>query len=483
MRRRSDPLPPARGCSGRLRLPRGGCLARLRPLANGYALTQAQHDALVNAFTIDAATHSSVNGSGTIGWHYDIADSALDFLGASDQVVLTYTVKTADGNGGTAQQDVTVTIHGSNDAPVITSATQSGAVTEDADLSANENNETHHQSGTVTFGDVDLSDIETSSIAATQVAATLANGYALTQAQQDALVGAFTIDAATHSHVNGSGTIGWHYDIADSALDFLGANDQVVLTYTVKTADGNGGTAQQDVTVTINGTNDAPVITSGTQSGSVTEDADLSANENNETHHQSGTVTFSDVDLSDIETSSITSKQVSASLANGYALTTAQHDALVNAFTIDAATHSQADGTGTIGWNYDLADSALDFLGANDVVTLTYTVQTSDGNGGTAQPGRHRHHPRHQRRAGDHHLDAVGLGDGGCRSFREREQRDPSSVGHRHLRRRRPLRHRDELDCRHPGRGHAGERLCADAGPARRAGQRLHHQRGDAFER
>ena len=145
---------------------------------------------------------------------------------------------------------------------MITGGTQSGSVTEDADLSANENNETHHQSGTVTFGDVDLSDIETSSIAATQVAATLANGYALTQAQHDALVNAFTIAAATHSSVTGNGTIGWHYDIADSALDFLGATDQVVLTYTVKTADGNSGTAQQDVTVTINGTNDAPVITS-----------------------------------------------------------------------------------------------------------------------------------------------------------------------------------------------------------------------------
>ncbi len=53
-------------------------------LANSYALTQGQHDALINAFTIDAATHSSSTGAGTIGWHYDIDDSALDFLGAND---------------------------------------------------------------------------------------------------------------------------------------------------------------------------------------------------------------------------------------------------------------------------------------------------------------------------------------------------------------------------------------------------------------
>ncbi len=54
-------------------------------LANGYTLTQGEHDALVNAFTIDAATHSSSTGAGTIGWNYDIADSALDFLGANDR--------------------------------------------------------------------------------------------------------------------------------------------------------------------------------------------------------------------------------------------------------------------------------------------------------------------------------------------------------------------------------------------------------------
>ena len=46
----------------------------------------------------------------------------------------------------------------------------------------------------------------------------------------------------------------------------------------------------------------------------------------------------------------------SATLANGYTLTAAQQNALLNAFTIDAATHSQSDGTGTVGWHYDISD-------------------------------------------------------------------------------------------------------------------------------
>ena len=167
-------------------------------LANGYALTTAQHDALVNAFTIRRCdVIRCVTGAGTIGWHYNIDDSALDFLGANDVVTLTYTVQVDDGNGGTAHQDVTITVHGTEDAPVITSSTQSGLVTEIADLAAGENSDIHHQSGTITFGDVDLSDIETSSITNTVVTPSLANGYVLTAAEQAALVNAFTIDAAT----------------------------------------------------------------------------------------------------------------------------------------------------------------------------------------------------------------------------------------------------------------------------------------------
>ena len=105
-----------------------------------------EQDALLNAFTIDPATHSKSNGTGTVGWHYSIADSLLDFLGDNDQVALTYTVQVDDHNGGLTSQNVVITVHRAEDAPTVTSSTQSGTVTEDADLSANENAENHSQS-------------------------------------------------------------------------------------------------------------------------------------------------------------------------------------------------------------------------------------------------------------------------------------------------------------------------------------------------
>ena len=355
-------------------------------LANGYALTAAQQNALLNAFTIDAATHSSVNGTGTVGWHYDISDGLLDFLGDDDQLTLTFAVQVDDGHGGTASQNVVLTINGTEDIPVITSGAQSGAVTEIIDNAVGENVTVHHQSGTVTFTDVDLSDIEAGTVTSRQVtSATLANGYGLTAAQQNALLNAFTIDAATHSSVNGTGTVGWHYDISDGLLDFLGDDDQLTLTFAVQVDDGQGGTASQNVVLTINGTEDIPVISSGAQSGSVSEIADNAVGENVTVHHQSGTVTFTDVDLSDVEAGSVTARQVtSATLANGYGLTAAQQNALLNAFTIDAATHSSVNGTGTVGWHYDISDGLLDFLGDDDQLTLTFAVQVDDGQGGTA---------------------------------------------------------------------------------------------------
>ena len=64
--------------------------------------------------------------------------------------------------------------------------------------------------------------------------------------------------------------------VPDVAI-ILGANDVATLTYTVQVDDGNGGIKSQDVAITVHGTEDKPVITSGAQSGLVTEDTDGAA--------------------------------------------------------------------------------------------------------------------------------------------------------------------------------------------------------------
>jgi len=75
------------------------------------------------------------------------------------------------------------------------------------------------------------------------------NGVAMTA------VGAFALvvdDAAD--------TVTWTFDVSDAAIDYLAANETITQTYTVQVSDGNGGTVDQVVTITITGTNDAPTI-------------------------------------------------------------------------------------------------------------------------------------------------------------------------------------------------------------------------------
>src|SRR4029079_2816182 len=148
-------------------------------------------------------------------------------------------------------QDVTITITGTNDAPVITSGAQAGTVTEDTALTA---------SGQGTSSDVDHGATATYSGNATGT------------------YGSFVVDASTGQ---------WTYTLDNANHQNLAEGETQTETFTVTVTDDKGATATQPVTITITGTNDAPVITSGAQAGAVQEDGTLTA---------SGQVTSSDVD-------------------------------------------------------------------------------------------------------------------------------------------------------------------------------------------
>ncbi|MFM9940452.1 MAG: VCBS domain-containing protein [Hyphomicrobiaceae bacterium] len=146
-----------------------------------------------------------------------------------DTATETFTVTIDDGEGGTVDQVVSVTITGTNDAAVLSSAV----------VALDETNAALTTGGTLTNSDVDNDDTFVA-----QVGTAGANGT-------------FSIDTAGV----------WSYT-ANSAFDSLNVGDSVSDTFTVAAADGTTTTVQ----VTINGTNDAATI-SGVVTGSVTEDA------------------------------------------------------------------------------------------------------------------------------------------------------------------------------------------------------------------
>ena len=201
-----------------------------------------------------------------------------------------------------------INITGSNDAPVISSAVQSGSVTEDGALTA---------SGQVTSTDVDH-----------DATATYSGSAAGTY-------GAFAVAA------NGA----WTYTLDNAAHQSLSANDTLSETFTVTVTDDQGAMATQDVTITVNGTNDGATI-SGTATGSVTEDGGLTA---------SGTLAVADVDDAQA------GFQTPAPLAGAH-----------GSFSFNAA-------TGAWGYLLNNGDAAVQALGTGDSLTDTLTVTSIDG--------------------------------------------------------------------------------------------------------
>ncbi|MDE2078754.1 MAG: VCBS domain-containing protein, partial [Burkholderiales bacterium] len=229
----------------------------------------------------------------------------------------TFTVKSTDGTPGT----VTVTINGTNDAAVISSAGTTGSVTEDVAVDIHGLIQT---GGTLTVTDVDA-------------------GQSNFQAENLAgLYGTFRINSAGV----------WVYTAVNSqlAIQQLGDGQSLTETFQVKSADGTPAT----VTVTIHGTNDAAVISSLGTPAPVTEDVNVNASGNLVT---GGTLSVTDVDA--------------GQSAFQAATTTGAHGTFVIA----------SDGT----WTYTAANnqSAIQALGSGQSLTETFTVKSVDGTSST----------------------------------------------------------------------------------------------------
>ncbi len=315
------------------------------PQATGY----------LGTFTAALTAEATGGVTGAVAWNFSVADGALDFLAAGQTLVQSYNITITSNlpsgvfNGATTQV-VTVTLHGTDDAPVITAATASGAVTELAGVTGSAATDT--VSGTITFTDIDLIDTHTVSAVAQGA------GY----------VGTLTPVISADSTGGVPGTVTWTFSVPDGALDFLSTGQSLVQRYTVTVNDGHGGTAAQVVTVTLNGANDAPVITStaAAATGVVTELAGVTGSVATDT--TSGTLTFTDVDLADLHT-------VTA---------VAQGAGYVGALTFGPVTEGTSTTGGSVGWNFSVVDGAIDFLSAGQTLVQRYNVTVDDGHGGTA---------------------------------------------------------------------------------------------------
>ncbi len=232
-------------------------------------------------------------------------DSDFDHLAAGQSENVTFTYQAKDNNGALSDpQTITITVTGTNDAAVITGQTSGSANETDAPVTLG--------------GKLDVTDVD---------------GPASFQAQSNV--------AGLHGTFN-LGTDGtWTYT-ANSAYNELNVGDKLTDTFTVKAADGTSST----VTVTINGTNDAPVAS-----------ADVANTEEN-TVLNGQVPAASDVD------GTVVSYQLATDVAQGKGTLT-----------------FNANGSYTFN-----PGTAFDHLAAGQSENVTFTYQAKDNNGALSDP-------------------------------------------------------------------------------------------------
>lgn len=269
------------------------------------------------------------------------------------------------------------------------------ALTERADTTGDT---THSDtvSGRITFVDQNLGDRPTVSISLAD-----APNYVYKNAGQQDVTGTLSAlqkqdIAATQIDIhvvadagnNNNGSAVWTYTIPDNVFDFLAAGETLTLTYRVRVNDNfavNPESSFIDITITITGTNDKPVITTSVpvitfEGGTSVPGGPLSSDV-----PTSGTLSFKDVDLTDTHTVSV--KLTSATLPDG-TVPPGPLAAFEKAMSVSIAAgdDSTGDGTGTIDWSLaDLPVYLADFIPKGEVLTLVYTVTLTDAQGATSQ--------------------------------------------------------------------------------------------------
>ncbi len=178
--------------------------------------------------SLGTMTIDSVTGQ----WHYFLDQEAANSLRQGDEVIETFIATVTDPFGGHASQVITITVQGTNDAAGFSNRPQDlvGSVAEGGVATA---------TGRLTFSDPDALPGEQ---AAWSIAA---NGKSR---------GVMDIDTLTGQ---------WTYALDPVAAQSLSASGPVTETYTATLTDSFGATADQTITITLTGENDAPVLATG----------------------------------------------------------------------------------------------------------------------------------------------------------------------------------------------------------------------------
>ncbi|ABV38741.1 putative outer membrane adhesin like protein [Shewanella sediminis HAW-EB3] len=277
-----------------------------------------------------------ISADGSYSYLLSTQLDAVQSLAQGEQVTDIFTYQLTDSDGDSVPVTLTLTITGTNDTPVITTEIGDGADQGTVIESGNEDDGTIVPGVPQTTGTLTATDIDNGAVLSWSGSAT-------------GTFGSFVIDA-----VSGQ----WSYTLDNLLVDNFAENSLSQEEFLVTVTDEFGATATQLVTITINGTNDSPIITSSAAdaTGSVNEQPAEGVVLDPDTQTATGTLTASDVD-----TGAVLSWSGDA-------------DSLYGSFSIDPMTGK---------WTYTLDNQAAEILAEGEVVQENFLVTVIDEFGAT----------------------------------------------------------------------------------------------------
>jgi VCBS repeat-containing protein len=328
------------------------------------------------------------------------------FLDKDETAIYTFSFKASSGVGSTGSDSailtLTLTVTGQNDAPTIIAMSTHASDGVKEDVGAVLGN--LKTSGLITFQDFDLTDAHTASFVpiSTSISTPLPGFNPSTMS-----LGTFAITPVSENltDINNTGTVGWTFELNDSnsILQSLAEGQTITQTYKITITDNDGVPVDQIVTVTITGTNDKPVIGADTAPLHIATEAPNTTDAiSTIVDTVSGSLTFSDVDLTDTHQASaaLDTSPTSVVWSGGLRadIPQATLDALGTAMTAAIATgvvsgtpgvtdpDSTNTGFGSLDWKFSLPDRLSDFLAHGETLTIVYDITVTD-NSNTATSG------------------------------------------------------------------------------------------------
>lgn len=326
----------------------------------------------------------------TGNYEFIVDDAAVEGLAAD--AMESFTVTVTDSAGTTVSQTLDINVTAVNDAPVLAAPEATVQQLENEGLDQLGGTNLPALMGNLSVSDAEAGDLLTVNIVGTQL---LLNGDAITPANAginqnsiNELVAELVTGRLVTGQVVANGgpqTIGYTYNAANANLNFLREGAVLSIVYNLQVADGQGGlSAVQPLTFTVRGTNDSPLLeNAGTDISILAMEAmDASA----QTISGIGTIVLNDRDRGDTLSVEVAAPVVQL---NGMALTAAQLAQIApllaeGALVVTPATQ-QVVNNGALTFNIAYSATAdLDFLDDNDVLTLRYTLNGTDGLGDSA---------------------------------------------------------------------------------------------------